>query len=86
MTLTPEEQHQHQRLERQIGATMAARGYLEDGELVTDWAVVVATAHMDDPSAASYTLLFPNGDMAAHTAIGLFEMAAHQCRMGDNAP
>lgn len=63
-----------ERLRKAIIEHARAYGFLEDDELVNEYALVVHLQSVVDDGSSRYLTLFHTGSIPDHVALGLFEM------------
>lgn len=52
-------------------------GY-EEGDIIVEWALIAYVTNPDSEKLSGYPLLYSNGELATHRAIGLFQTALNK--------
>ncbi|WCO67888.1 hypothetical protein PO878_04010 [Iamia majanohamensis] len=76
MDLTPEQRHADNLLDDAVNTAVRAYDAIDDGEVVTSWIVVGASAGAEADETTIF-LLHANGAQPAHSVMGLLEMGKH---------
>lgn len=73
--LAPDADDAYQQLEASIDHVARVLGHLENGEVLTTFAVVAACEHIERHGATRYITVYPGGQQPAHVVVGLFTVA-----------
>jgi hypothetical protein len=73
--LTTEQADAYNALEAAVDRAGRVNDCLEDGEVLTTFAVIAACEHIERPGLTRYVTLYPGGRQPAHVVAGLFTVA-----------